>query len=289
MIMQLDLAKAYDKMNWTYIRKVLLAYRFDHNWVRWVMALVTSSSFSILVNASPSKNFTPSRGLMQGDPLSPFLFILMMEGLSHSIMHAKEVGNIKGLQLSKTSQALTHEQFVDDTMLQGIPTVKEALAYKKILSDFVMATDMERLQISIAAVAETADSVAETADSVAETADPVAETAVKHANSVGRNLRFWKSFLKNSGSNDPEVLSKVLGAKLWWRWVKYPKAEWAHIWKEKYTSNWQDNDHKRMIGIIKGSYIWNKAWENKGLVQNNSFWEIREGDIALFSEDKWQQ
>ena len=67
----------------------------------------------------------------------------MMEGLDQSIKHAKEVGNIKGLQLSETGQALTHQQFVDDTMLQGIPTVKEALAYKQILCDFSMSTGME--------------------------------------------------------------------------------------------------------------------------------------------------
>lgn len=103
MIMPLDLAKAYDKLNWTHIKKVLLAFRFDHNWVRWVMTLVTSSSFSILVNGSPSKTFTPSRCLRKGDPLSPFLFVLMMEGLGRSIKHAKEVGNIKGLQLSYCS------------------------------------------------------------------------------------------------------------------------------------------------------------------------------------------
>ena len=107
------------------------------------MALVTSSSFSILVNGSPSKIFIPSRSLKQGDPLSPFLFILMMEGLGRSIKQAKVEGKIKDLQLSESGQSLTHQQFVDDTMLQGIPTVKEALAYKQILSDFSMATGME--------------------------------------------------------------------------------------------------------------------------------------------------
>jgi len=53
------------------------------------------------------------------------------------------VGKIKGLQLSKNGQALSHQQFVDETMLQRIPTVKEPLAYKQILSDFAMATCME--------------------------------------------------------------------------------------------------------------------------------------------------
>jgi len=44
-----------------------------------------------------------------------------------------------------------------------------------------------------------------------------------------------------------------------------------------------------MLESIKGSHIWNKAWENRGIVQKNSFWEIREGDISLFVEDKWKK
>ena len=91
------------------------------------------------------------------------------------------------------------------------------------------------------------------------------------------------------GLDDHEILNKVLGAKLWWRWVKDPKAQWASIWKEKYVSSWQSTDLIKMSENIKGSSIWNKAWENRGLVQKNSFLEIREGDLALFWEDKWQQ
>ena len=67
----------------------------------------------------------------------------MMEGLGRSIMHARVMGKIQGLPLKENGQALTHQQFVDDTMLQGIPIVKEAQAFKQILSDFSMALCME--------------------------------------------------------------------------------------------------------------------------------------------------
>eukprot|EP00253_Pinus_taeda_P025607 PITA_25607 len=117
MIIQLDIAKAYDKLRWPYIREILKDYDFDHNWIKWVMALVTIASCSILLNGSPSRTFRPSRGLRQGDPLSPFLFILMMEGLGKMINLTKEEGRIKGLKLMQNGDTLTHQQFVDDTML----------------------------------------------------------------------------------------------------------------------------------------------------------------------------
>jgi len=56
------------------------------------MALITTSSFSILLNVTPSNTFTPSIGLRQGDPLSPFLFVLMMEGLGRAIKRANVEG-----------------------------------------------------------------------------------------------------------------------------------------------------------------------------------------------------
>eukprot|EP00253_Pinus_taeda_P033643 PITA_33643 len=144
MIIHLDLTKAYDKLSWSYIREVLKTYGFDHNWIRWVMALVTTASFSILLNGSLSRTFRPSRGLRQGDPLSTFLFILMMEGLGKAIKSANAKGRIQGLKLTRNGDTLTHQQFVDDTMLQGTPTVKEAKAFKQILNAFAMATGTEK-------------------------------------------------------------------------------------------------------------------------------------------------
>jgi len=63
--------------------------------------------------------------------------------MGRTIKNAKVLGEIKGLQLSENGQALAHQKFVDDTMLRGIPTVKEAIAYKKILNSFASASGME--------------------------------------------------------------------------------------------------------------------------------------------------
>lgn len=94
MIIQPKLEKAYDTLSWSYIRVVLKAYGFNHNWIRWVMALVFTSSFSILLNGAPLRTFIPSRGLRQGDLLSTVLFVLMMEGLGGAIKIENTEGRI---------------------------------------------------------------------------------------------------------------------------------------------------------------------------------------------------
>jgi len=68
------------------------------------------------------------------------------------------------------------------------------------------------------------------------------------------------------GLHDPETLSKFLGEKLWLRWLKETRNPWAKLWKQKYAKDWQEWDLIRMTRHIRGSHIWNNAWENKALV-----------------------
>eukprot|EP00253_Pinus_taeda_P028693 PITA_28693 len=112
-------------------------------WIKWILALIKSPIYSILVNGAPSIPFNPMRGIRQGDPLSPFLFVILMEGLSRTIAKKKAEGTIKGLQPIRSLPATTHQQFVDDTMLHGSPTVKEAVSYRDILDLFSQASGME--------------------------------------------------------------------------------------------------------------------------------------------------
>eukprot|EP00253_Pinus_taeda_P025694 PITA_25694 len=135
MILKLDLSKAFDKLSWTYIQKMLIAFGVSHMWTRWIMSLITSSFFSILVNGIPSRPFSPSRGIRQGDPLSPFLFVLMAEGLRCHIKQALLSHQLKGLSIHN-SPAIRHQQFVDDNMLFGYPSVQEASRFKSLLNEF---------------------------------------------------------------------------------------------------------------------------------------------------------
>eukprot|EP00253_Pinus_taeda_P015050 PITA_15050 len=139
MILKLDLSKAFDKLSWSYIQQMLLAFGFNATWARWIMNLISSPRFSILLNGSPSKSFRPSRGICQRDPLSPFIFVLMAEGLNRLLHSAISSQTLKGISLHGL-HPLSHQQFVDDTMLFGHPSSQEASAFKDLLSLFSEAS-----------------------------------------------------------------------------------------------------------------------------------------------------
>ena len=122
--------------------KMFGAYGFSPDWVEWVMGLVSSPFFNILLNGSLTSTFQPSCGIHQGDPLSPFLFILMAEGLSHHIATQVDRGTIRGVKAHEGASSQTHQQFVDDTMLMGHPLVQEAQSFKKCLDPFARASGL---------------------------------------------------------------------------------------------------------------------------------------------------
>lgn len=80
MMIKFHLSKAYDHLNSRYLKAVLRAYGFCNIWIQWISKMISSTNFSILVNGTPSQPFKATKDLHQGDPLSPFLFIIAVEG-----------------------------------------------------------------------------------------------------------------------------------------------------------------------------------------------------------------
>ena len=119
---------------------MLKAFGFDQRWLQWLHSFISTPNFSILLNGIPSQPFNILRGLRQGDPILPFLFILATEGLGHLIKAHLSEGKLKGLKLWGPNIALTHQQFFDDILPFFQASVGEIITILHILEIFMVAS-----------------------------------------------------------------------------------------------------------------------------------------------------
>lgn len=116
MAVKTDMSKAYDRIEWRFVREVLTQLGFDPTWISWIMSCIESVSYSFLINGAPQGAVKPSRGLRQGDPLSPHIFILCTEVLSALCEKGQADGSLPGVRVSRNSPPVNHLLFADDTM-----------------------------------------------------------------------------------------------------------------------------------------------------------------------------
>ena len=88
MTFKIDISKAYEKIDWGFLRGIMLKLGFDNRWVDLMMLCVSTVRYNVLVNGREVGLIILKRGLQQGDPLSPYLFILCAEGLPSLIKRA---------------------------------------------------------------------------------------------------------------------------------------------------------------------------------------------------------
>ena len=117
MALKLDMSKAYDRVEWVYLEKLMEKMGFHSRWISLTMMCIRSVTYSILINGEPHGLIKPSRGLRQGDPLSPYLFLLCAEGLHHMIKHAEQLKQLEGVSICHNGPKITHLFFADDSLL----------------------------------------------------------------------------------------------------------------------------------------------------------------------------
>ena len=129
--LKIDVSKAFDTLNWTFLIKVLKAFGFSDIFCFWINSILHSATISILINGSQHGYFNCTRGVRQGDPLSPLLFCIVEEVLSRGITKLVQEGKVELISASRNSQIPSHCFYADDLMvycrgkISGLEALKE--------------------------------------------------------------------------------------------------------------------------------------------------------------------
>ena len=141
-IVKVDYEKAYDSVSWVFLYYMMGRLGFCARWIGWIKECLESSTISILVNGSPTKEFVPTRGLRQGDPMAPFLFLIVAEGLAGLVRQAVRKNLYSGIEVGTNGTNVKLLQFADDTLFICDAKVQNAWAIKTILRSFELASGL---------------------------------------------------------------------------------------------------------------------------------------------------
>ncbi|RVX07515.1 putative mitochondrial protein [Vitis vinifera] len=132
-VFKIDFEKAYDHVKWDFLDHVLEKKGFSSKWRKWMRGCLSSVSYAILVNGNAKGWVKASRGLRQGDPLSPFLFTIVADVLSRMLLKAEERSLLEGFRVGRNRCRVSHLQFADDTILFASSSEEELQTLKSLL------------------------------------------------------------------------------------------------------------------------------------------------------------
>ena len=142
-LLKIDFEKAYDNVSWKFLMSILEQMGFPGRWCMWVAGILKSARSSVLVNGSPTFEFQCEKGLRQGDPLSPFLFLVVMEALSGLLNKAILEEEFEGLKVGREGPLLTHLFYADDALIMGEWSRNNIEKMARILRIFYMCSGLK--------------------------------------------------------------------------------------------------------------------------------------------------
>lgn len=142
LLLKLDFEKAYDSVDHDFLDCMMEKMGFGSRWRGWIQACISSPLLSVMVNGKPTPQFGMERGLRQGDPISPFLFNIVVEGLNCMLKKALALGLIGGEDFGNNKVHITHLQFADDTVIFLKPRMDYLLNVKRVLRCFELVSGL---------------------------------------------------------------------------------------------------------------------------------------------------
>ena len=143
MALKLDMSKAYDRVEWPFVEAIMKKMGFNEKCVKMIMECISTVSYSVLINGAPKGFIHPTRGLRQGDPLSPYIFLLCVEGLLAMVSRAQQENKIQGIKVAHGAPAISHLFFADDSILFCQATEEACDALQEILDTYEAASGQQ--------------------------------------------------------------------------------------------------------------------------------------------------
>ncbi|GKA33161.1 RNA-directed DNA polymerase, eukaryota [Tanacetum coccineum] len=273
LIFKVDFAKAYDSVHWDYLLDVLHAFGFGPNWCKWIRGIFSSAMASILINGSPSSEFPFFYGLKQGDPLAPYLFILIMESLHISFSRVVSDGFFKGIDI----QALGLKINLIKSQLLGVGVPRYIVHQgASLVGCAVLQTPFKYLGISVGNQMSRKSAWENTILKLHSRIQMEVPKGVLHDMESIRSKFF-------NGANFFHALNRALLLKWVWRFISQDGSIWSYVIRaiygtsidlhsKKYTSNWCSILREVQVLSSKGFDFVSRCKKRVGNGCNTGFW-----------------
>ncbi|KAF3796532.1 reverse transcriptase-like protein [Nymphaea thermarum] len=260
--LKLDLSKAYDRVSWKFLQNSMHVLGFHPRWIELVMKCVSTVSYEMVVNGCLGDRFTAYKGLRQGDPMSPYLFILVMEIFNRKIQVEVRNKNIHIPRVRKISQEVGAVMYADDVLMVSKASISSFCAIKEMLEQFERLAGMKvNKDKSVIFLEKTLDCTSDDLMNILQW--PFGSLPADYL-----GVPFFRGRLTE------DMCSRLL----------MDDGIWAQVYKDKYLQNisfWTLN------GSVRGSWGWKGLVWGWRLIQDRTKWKIGDGSRCRFWLDPW--
>ncbi|KAA3472331.1 reverse transcriptase [Gossypium australe] len=269
----------FQRAEWDFVKEVMLKMGFARKWVDLIMKCITTAFYAVITNGRKGSNFQPTRGVRQGDPLSPFLFLICSEGFSYLMRTTKKNGFIRGAKASKRGPEITHLLFADDCIMFSEATDKGARIMKDILKEYESCSG-QCVNFNKSTIFYSSNTSREKREEVSTMLGVKSSTSLEKylglSNVVGR-----VSLLSIGGKKElvNEEYISVSGSSFVDR-----KKNVAKVFKAKHFS---ESDFINSSLGNTCSYVWRSIWATKEALEKGLVWRVGTGTSISVNEDAW--